>query len=284
MVNVFGCSSSKRGPPGPPGEPGPPGKKGRDGIGGIESIVRWLPQTTLEEFRKNETACFLLTNPSKDLKCESGKYVRWISRSNSKLDAVAINPSTKIVDISEHRHGLHFQNNVYKVSNVRLSPADDDAYVCICITFQNCDQTKRDQFLISNYGPDQEDPTNFRGISLHNSNIKIWGVNNEESFITIPIQDKKLIRTVFVQYRNSDNSGSYVIKDCSRTMHGVFISRQPPMFEAEEFFLGGQIAKEGVQNLSNGCISAVKVHVVPVPESEEEGMPIVLRDLVVHIQ
>ena len=284
MVNVFGCSSSKRGPSGRPGEPGPPGKKDRDGIGGIESIVRWLPQTALEEFRKNETACFLLTNPPKDLEFESGKYVKWISRSNSKLDAIAINPSTKIVDISEHRHGLLFRNNVYKVSNVRLSPADDDAYVCICLTFQDGNQTKKDQFLISNYGPDQDDPTNFRGISLHNNNIKIWGVNNEASFITIPIQDKKLVRTVFVQYRNSENSGSYVIVDGSRTIHGVFISREPPMFEADEFFLGGQIAEEGLQNLFNGCISAVEVYVVPEPDSEEEGMPIVLRDLVVHNQ
>ena len=56
------------------------------------------------------------------------------------------------------------------------------------------------------------------------------------------------------------------------------------MFEAEEFFLGGQIAKEGVQNLFNGCISALEVYVVPVPEGGEEGIPIVLRDLIVHNQ
>ena len=95
----------------------------------------------------------------------------------------------------------------------------------ICLTFQDGYQTKRDQFLISNYGPDQNDPTNFSGKSLHNNNIKIWGVNNEPSFITIPIHDKKLVCSsvsLLVPYRNSENSGSYVIVDGSRTM--VFLS------------------------------------------------------------
>ena len=284
MVNVFGCSSDKRGPPGPPGEPGPPGKKGRDGVGGIESIVRWLPQTALEQFRKIETSCLLLTDPSTDLKVDSGKYVRWNSRSNSKLDAIGVYPSTKIVDVSKHRHALQFQNNLYKVSDVMLSPTDDNAYVCICITFQSGNQTEKDQFLISNYGPDQDDPTNFRGISLHDNNIRIWGVNNGLNFITIPLHEEKLITTVFVQYRNSQNSGSYIVVDGSRTMHGAFITREPPMFEANEFFLGSQIAEEGIQNPFKGCIATVEVYVVPEPKGEEEGLPIVLRDLIVHNQ
>ena len=286
MVNVFGCNSGKRGPPGPPGEPGPPGKKGRDGTGGIESIVRWLPQTALEQFRKNESSCLLLTDPSTDLKVERGKYVKWNSRSDSKLDAIGVYPSTKLVDMPDHRHALQFQNNLYKVSDVVLSPADDNAYVCICITFQSGNRSKKEQFLISNYGPDQDDPTNFRGISLHDNDIRIWGVDNELNFITFQLHKEKLITKVFVQYTNSQKSCcSYIIVDGSRTMHGAFTCREPPMFESTEFFLGGQIADKGVQNLFQGCISAVEVYVVPEPkEKEEEGLPIVLRDLIIHGQ
>ena len=285
MVNIFGSSSSgKRGPPGPQGEPGPPGKKGRDGTGGIQSIVRWLPHIALEQFRKNETSCLLLTHPSTDLKAENGKYVKWNSRSDSKLDAIGVYPSTKIVDIPDHRHALQFQNNLYKVSDVTLSPTDENAYVCICITFQSGNRSEKEQFLISNYGPDQDESTNFRGISLHDNDIRIWGVDNKLNFITIQLHEEKLITKVFVQYRNSQKSCSYMIVDGSRTMHGAFRSREPPMFESTEFFLGGQIADKGVQNLFQGCISAVEVYVVPEPKKEEEGLPIVLRDLIIHNQ
>ena len=59
MVNVFGCSSGKRGPSGPPGEPGPPGKKGRDGV----ELFTWFPNSSLKQLQEYEEVSYLF-NPS----------------------------------------------------------------------------------------------------------------------------------------------------------------------------------------------------------------------------
>ena len=299
-VDIFGRSVGSLNRRGLPGPPGPRGAKGPPGTGGIESIVRWLPETALEQLRKIETVCLLLTDLSKDVLVKEGKYVTWISRSNSKLNAIAVHPSAKIVDIPNERHGLQFEDNLYKVKGVKLSPTDDNAYACICITFHvenysSDEETntadKGEQFLISNYGPDSDDPTNFRGISIHDNNIRIWGVHNDANYISIPFEQKKFSMTkVFVQYRNCHNVGSYVIIDKTKTMHGVFVIKEPQMFEQEEFFIGGQSDKKGERNKKNilnpfrGCISALEVYIVPEPEGDEDGLPTILRDLMLNNQ
>ena len=91
-IDIFGRSvrgkSSDRGEIGPPGPPGPAG------IGGIEAITRWFPLMALAEFRKLELTCLLLKNPHDDLNIgQGGKYVKWLSHSQSKHHAKAVIPS-----------------------------------------------------------------------------------------------------------------------------------------------------------------------------------------------
>ena len=87
MVNVFGDETGggagvrgprgERGPPGNKGRPGPVGLRGPvgvDGRGGIDDICRWLPASfVLEQFRKMESACFLVRDERKDLKWDATK-------------------------------------------------------------------------------------------------------------------------------------------------------------------------------------------------------------------
>ena len=40
-----------------------------------------FPYLTSEQFQRNETCCFLLTDPIKDLTKTADKYVTWVSRS-----------------------------------------------------------------------------------------------------------------------------------------------------------------------------------------------------------
>ena len=80
MVNVFGDrgASSDGSQPGPRS---PRGVKGDPGKSGIDNMCRWIPDLT-EQFQKNETSCFQLTDPAKDLtKTAGGAYVTWLSRS-----------------------------------------------------------------------------------------------------------------------------------------------------------------------------------------------------------
>ena len=85
----------------------------------------WLPDLTLEQFQKNETCCFKLTDLAKDLiKTGGGEYVNWISCSVSKKKAVAIaNPSKKVLHILEKHNVLVFIKSLYEVDVVVLSPS-----------------------------------------------------------------------------------------------------------------------------------------------------------------
>ena len=67
----------RQGYPGAKGEHGPQGSKGDPGRSGIGDMCRWIPNLTLEQFQKNETCCFKLTDPAKDLQnpAVSGVYV-----------------------------------------------------------------------------------------------------------------------------------------------------------------------------------------------------------------
>ena len=294
-VDIFGRAIKSRGTIGPPGPPGPEGARGPAGLGGIESIVRWLPETALEQFRKIESSCLLLTDPSRDVSVDdpkSGRYVKWNSRSNSKFDAMAIYPSIKIVDVSKTQHALLFRNNLYKITGPILSPTDEHSYTCICITFRlemniddiNNGESEKDQFLISDYGPDIDDPNNFRGISVTSKNVKIWGASNHKfSYITIPYHVEDFSwTTIFVQWSNINHDcGTYVIND-PRTMQGLFCANTPSLFEQTEIFIGGQLVHGGAKNSFRGCISAVEVYCIP--QAKEDGLPVVLRDLIMKNQ
>ena len=51
MVNIFGDSTEKSGPPGPPGP---------TGFGGLKEVIRWFPEMILEQTRKNLNVLTLL--------------------------------------------------------------------------------------------------------------------------------------------------------------------------------------------------------------------------------
>ena len=74
MVNIFG----DRGVSSDDQQPGPRGHRGVKGYPGrsvIDDMCRWMPDLTLEQFQKNETCCFRLTHPAKDLiKTVAGAY------------------------------------------------------------------------------------------------------------------------------------------------------------------------------------------------------------------
>ena len=124
MVNVFGDHTSMgqpglRGPPGRSGSKGDQGPKGDSGRSGIAEMYRWIPNLILEQFQKNETCCFLLTDSAKDLIKTADKYVTWNSRSGSKMNTIQ-NPSKKVFHISKIHNSLVFIKSLYGVDDVVL--------------------------------------------------------------------------------------------------------------------------------------------------------------------
>ena len=71
-------------------------------------MCQWIPDLTLGQFQKNETCCFLLTDPAKDLIKTDDEYVTWISQFVSKKKAIAIHPSKKVAHISMTHNALVF--------------------------------------------------------------------------------------------------------------------------------------------------------------------------------
>ena len=99
------------------GKPGPRGPAGKDGF----DIVKWIPKFILNQFQKTERCCFVITDPSKDLEKSGDNYVKWISRSDKKKNAVAVKPSTVIKMIKKGHWELNFNNSLYVVELVGIS-------------------------------------------------------------------------------------------------------------------------------------------------------------------
>ena len=86
-------------------------------------ICRWMPKLVLEQFQQDETCCFTLANQHKDLIVgKDGVYATWLSHSKAKLNAVAVRPSKHILHISKTHNALVFENSLYKVDDVVISP------------------------------------------------------------------------------------------------------------------------------------------------------------------
>ena len=112
-----------------------------------------MPKLVLEQFQTDETCCFALADPHKDLRVGTGGvYTTWISRSKAKKNAVAIKPSKHIIHISKTHNALRFENLLYKVEEVVISPltyVSKRNYTCVCVTFQV--EGENDQFLFADW-------------------------------------------------------------------------------------------------------------------------------------
>ena len=73
----------------------------------------------------------------------------------------------------------------------------------------------------------------------------------------------------------------------AKPLHGNFggiFTNSPPMFEHWNAFLEGRLGTDGkkIQNAFRGCISSVEIYTVS--QAIEDGIPIVLRDLIIKNQ
>ena len=259
-------SKGETGSQGPAGEEGPQGPKGNDGF----DISKWLPEFTLKQFRMDEElTCLLITDPENDLELKNGNYMRWIARSKTKKDAIAIQPSKSCKKIKEGVWGLNFPA-LYKIEDVYLTA---DNCVLISITFQ-IEQKKDEQFIIND--SDGEEGGNFRGISVTNDAIRIYGVDNKSNYISIPYSiSKDSWTTILVEYLSEQyqRQGSYII---NKGKKGTFTCNELPMVSADVSYIGGLQNRQ--HPMLTGSISAIDCF------EKEEKAPDRIKDMIMKGQ
>ena len=254
-VDIFGdCDQGE-------GKTGPRGPAGKDGF----DIVKWLPSFILSQFQKTEDCCFVINDPTKDLEKSGEDYVKWISRSDTKKNAVAVKPSKSIKLIKKGHWGLNFNNSLYLVNHVDLS-----AYcVFACVTFQLDNDSE--QFIFNDFGGQGEEKV--RGVSATRKSIIIWGVDNVSGYISIPFKiEKDAWTTVLVEWLPDKGQGSYIINN---KKNGTFTCNKMPFLTSDRVYLGGRI---GSKKYLIGSISAFEVYI------NKEKTPADIKDLIIRGQ
>jgi hypothetical protein len=265
-------SRGLKGDHGPEGERGVKGDSGASGKRGIDDMCKWIPGIVLSEYRENESCCFLITDPSKDLEVsKAGAYVTWISRSTSKINAVAIHPSENVLHISENHDALVFNKSLYKVKRVPLLPYSP-SYAAVCVTYQV--EGDQDQTILSSYDPDNPEIP-FREISASNKEIRIWGMKTK-SYVTIKHKTTKTDwTTVFVEWHST--IGSFIINN--REILGTFTCQPAREVEEETILVGGRF---DCTHPLKGAISALDIYTVR--RKEEDSIPDPLKNLIISSQ
>ena len=220
----------------------------------IFNICKWMPRFTLSQFRENEErCCLLINNPDKDLGTRRGQYLVWKSRSKrNKRNALAITASKKCTLLKENKWALTFSKSLYKINDTGIT---SNNCMTLCVTFQLSVEEENNavntqQYIFTDY--DETSPK-FRALSVSKEEIRIHGVDNELSYISIPHKPEKnawttvLIEWLGVEYHRQ---GIYTINNENS---GVFIGNTPDMFEGDTMYLGGQ--HDGTKYL-NGSISS----------------------------
>ena len=280
MVDIFGGAvGSRNGSRGPRGLSGAKGDKGDPGKSGIDDVCRWMPNIALNEFRRNESCCFTLTDPKKDLLVgQGGGYVKWLSKSKSKHDAIAVRASKHVLHISDKHNALIFNNSIYWVDNVILSLYNLHSYVCVCVTYQIDGES--DQVIISNYDDDNPDLP-IRAISASSKEIRIWGTKTPSSYISIKhAVGKNEWTTLLVEWSNiNDNRGMFILNGKD---NGVFTGQDVLSLEEATFTIGGRYG-DSPQSLK-GAISSIDFYTGKETRKDDDGVPDALKQLIIQNQ
>ena len=233
-IDIFGRSNS-RGGGGKRGPRGPVGPRGPAGDGSIENIVRWFPKMVTTETRYNEFCCLKISDPNTDLFIEKNTHAikRWnssTSKSNNFAESLENFFSKKYSLVNgDDIYALNLNGgNAYRIREVEIFPYQKNQWVWSCITFRLLNGDG-EQYLFSNYA---ESTKEFRGVSVTEKSIKIWGSDEEPNpFVNILTRDSLINKwcTVFVCWSDVDvRKGNYIVlvQDGGERIKGQFICQQ----------------------------------------------------------
>ena len=290
-IDIFGRSNSrggggKRGPRGPVGPRGPPG------IGSIENIVRWFPKMVTTETRYNEFCCLKISDPNRDLLIEKTAIKRWnssTSKSNNFAKSLENFFSKKYSLVNGGIYALNLNGeNAYRIRDVELFPYQKNQWVWTCITFRLLNGDG-EQYLFSNYA---ESTKEFRGVSVTEKSIKIWGSDEKPNhFVNILTRDSLVNKwcTVFVFWSDVDvRKGNYIVlvQDGGERIQGQFLCQQfSSVFQQDFIDMFGIYDVEKSHKIIHGFHGDVAFFELYIQKNAKEATyPDNLRELVIQSQ
>lgn len=247
-MNVFGGARfAGKGPR------GPRGFRGRDSS--IVEFCTWLPQTVLKNLQANdETCCFFIQDPAKDLKRNGKEILEWISRSLPGLNLVA-EKSTKEIELLEDRYVMTFKKTRYSSEDLSLLPNIPNTYGFLCITFR---ASTVDQVLLSDYQKEIASTgyceikllaTGEIFIHVHTAVAVIQPPISYNNWTTLFIECSSGETTTHYSYRIKEHSGSFVGPTTTEGRGGFSLGSRWD----DTLFFNGQIASLEMYSIENSA-------------------------------
>ena len=158
---------------------------------------------------------------------------------------------------------LEFSNSLFEVKNVDIA-SSRPSYAILIITFKLDKYPTGTEYIVTT-------SINERAISLHGSNVQIWGTSSGE-----PLEfkyDEKEWNTIFIQWTNiGDNTGHVYY----RSEHKTFSTRATKR-GVRSTYIG---ALKNKSASFNGCIAALDLYEARSPP--EEVFPEEIRNVLIE--
>ena len=214
------------------GDQGDQGTKGKDAL----QLIQWFPHLTIQWWRDSSDASYYFEDKNSGFTKKDGKITGL--KSHDKFlnnDAKSLKDVGKLKQIPKG-FSLEFKNSLYYIKNENLGEFEPMTSG-ITISFFVPKLPSQREYLIST-------TKNYRGLSIENTKIQVWGCKNEP--IEVPLITGWNI--VFIQWKDGGDNAGYIR---NTTTTKTFVTSKPPSFDMG-IYIGGQ--KNG--NNFNGSICA----------------------------
>ena len=254
-MDVFGGSRVRQ-----RGIRGARGIRGRDGT--MSDLCTWMPQTLLLGLQTlDEIACYLLTDPKKDLVISKDRTIqKWISRNTlNALNLYAEKPSSTLSVVVEGRYAITLYENRYVHDDVPFLTNLTDTNGFLCVTFR-VDGDGMETVLLSSY-TNQDSP--FREIRVTSTEIIINATGhsitgeiiqhacNEWTTLMLSYEaHAHLTSWSWTLNNDSHTAGSFTTTTAKDSMYCITLGSR---FDATTHYFRGQIAGMEMYHGNNGA-------------------------------
>ena len=300
MVNIFGKEVMRgkvgaRGPPGLDGSIGPAGEKGEQGetgktgergaIGpsGLHDLCKWLPDFTLQEFRKTESCSYYFPVDGSGFKKEEGKIMKFISHSTNPryledpVDAASIEPCLHTTTLPRGGLAIEFEKNMaYRANGVKLARSDS-TWVALCVTFRVKDAAA-DQWIVST---PLVDDGQYRALSATSSRLRVWGRQTDDNqdlpFVSIKYPQGSWL-TILIQWTNVGKRIGCV--DVNNTTSSIHFNCEEQEQVSNDMLIGGRLFQENLEMGMRGDFAALDLYT----GEGDDMLPDYLKELIINNQ
>ena len=227
------------------------------------NFMQWFPDFVMQHFRKSiEKICLLIETKSIDLVIEDGSIIQWNSRSKMSVhmkpsDGKGLKNLIKFSQVNP-RYGLVFDKKcIYHCSGNNFLSSETN--VLLVMTFSVREKTGNEQVIISDY---YKYISGHRGISITDNELILYGADNEENLIKIPLIFNAEWLTLVIMWGGISlgQKSFYKITDFKKNeKEDFFFSNKMSSMDSDQLCLGGLEKNNSIVNDFHGSISNVEI-------------------------